>query len=74
MPGGICGQRANQADHIDPDGPDDLSNLQALCPFHHNHKTGVEAGRAAGALRRKIAAARFRPAESHPGLIPKGNL
>lgn len=66
---GICGARASHADHVNPDGPqDDLSNLQALCPNHHNHKTGREAGRAAGALRSRIAAARKRPAERHPGL------
>lgn len=68
-PGVICGARASHADHIDPDGPqDDLDNIQALCPPHHNHKTGVQAGLASGALRRELAAKRTRPQPRHPGL------
>jgi 5-methylcytosine-specific restriction endonuclease McrA len=70
MPGGICGQRANQADHVDPKGPDELGNLQSLCPVHHSIKSSREGGRAMGEIRRRIAAARRRPADPHPGLRP----
>jgi len=66
--GVVCGRVANQADHINPDGPDEMWNLQALCPGHHATKSGREAGFAAGKARRAMAAARFRKPERHPGL------
>jgi hypothetical protein len=65
----ICGQAANQCDHINPDGPDELWNLQALCPMHHKFKSGTEAGMAWGKIRRQMAAARYRPQPRHPGLL-----
>jgi 5-methylcytosine-specific restriction endonuclease McrA len=64
----ICGLPASQVDHINPGGPDELWNLQALCPGHHASKTGREAGAAWGKLRRQMATARHRPGERHPGL------
>ena len=70
LAGGICGQRANQADHVDPKGPDELGNLQSLCPVHHSIKSSREGGRAMGEIRRRIAAAKRRPAGAHPGLRP----
>jgi 5-methylcytosine-specific restriction endonuclease McrA len=69
-PGVLCGAPASHADHIDPDGPqDDLDNLQALCPPHHNHKTSSEAGSTWAGIRRAMIAKRTRPSERHPGLV-----
>jgi 5-methylcytosine-specific restriction endonuclease McrA len=65
---GICGARANQVDHIDPNGGDDPSNLQSLCPPHHAIKSSREGGRAFGAIRKRMAAAKYRKPERHPGL------
>jgi hypothetical protein len=39
-----CGGVATEADHIDPDGPNDLRNLQALCRPCHLIKTGRAGG------------------------------
>jgi len=70
QPGVLCGAHASHADHIDPDGPqDDLDNLQALCPRHHNRKTSSEAGRTWAAIRRDMIAKRTRPVPPHPGLV-----
>jgi 5-methylcytosine-specific restriction endonuclease McrA len=70
--GVICGILATDVDHIDPGGPqDDPDNLWSLCGAHHKRKSSAEAGRAAGVIRRRIAAARLRPAERHPGLLDK---
>jgi 5-methylcytosine-specific restriction protein A len=69
VPGGICGASANQVDHADPLGGDGMDNLQSLCQPHHAIKSGREGGRASGALRSRIAAARYRKPEAHPGLI-----
>ncbi|MEU5976376.1 HNH endonuclease signature motif containing protein [Streptomyces sp. NPDC047315] len=66
-PGGICGEPATDVDHITPahlGGSDDEVNLQALCRWHHDQKTGREASAAAHAL-----PPRTRPAEAHPGLL-----
>jgi 5-methylcytosine-specific restriction protein A len=41
----LCGQPANQVDHVVPKhkgGTDDESNLVSLCTFHHAKKTGRE--------------------------------
>lgn len=51
-----CGRPANQVDHIlnwESGGSDDLSNLQALCEYHHSEKTSGEGARAANARRLK---------------------
>lgn len=45
----ICGQQANEVDHIVPrseGGTDDPGNLQAICRPHHRIKTQEEATRA----------------------------
>jgi 5-methylcytosine-specific restriction endonuclease McrA len=59
--GEICGLEASDVDHIEPGDNHDLSNLQALCRFHHLRKTG---GETAGAR-----PARARPVPRHPGLL-----
>lgn len=67
-PQGICGTPANQVDHITPawlGGTDDDDNLQALCPHHHNIKSGREGGQAAAAKR----IPKRRPQDKHPGLL-----
>lgn len=57
-----CLAYANQCDHIDRKGTDDLSNLQALCSYHHGVKSSREGGRA-----RAAAAGTTTPAP-HPGI------
>lgn len=57
-----CGRYANQVDHISGPDSDELSNLQALCEWHHASKTGKQ-GRAA-----QLAKLNRRPEEPHPGL------
>jgi 5-methylcytosine-specific restriction endonuclease McrA len=68
--GGACGAHANQVDHkvgAQTGGSDELSNLWALCEWHHNRKTGREASAVAHAQPPKA-----RPAEPHPGMIQPG--
>ena len=54
-----CTVIATQADHVDRNGSDDLTNLQAVCAQCHNVKTIAE--------RPKKPTIR-RPREPHPGL------
>ncbi|MBN9209342.1 MAG: HNH endonuclease [Microbacterium ginsengisoli] len=64
-----CGRRARDVDHrIRPadGGTDDPSNLQALCGWHHDQKSGREGGVASGRARR---AKRDAAAPIHPGLV-----
>jgi 5-methylcytosine-specific restriction protein A len=62
-----CGAHANQVDHIDDRLDHSYRNLQALCEWHHNKKSGRQGGTASqAARRRKEAAAEKR----HPGLLP----
>jgi 5-methylcytosine-specific restriction protein A len=61
-----CLAHANQVDHIEPGGPDEDWNLQALCAYHHGKKSGREGGIASGKARAKKAAA-SKPL--HPGLL-----
>lgn len=65
--GGPCSEPANQVDHIVPTsmgGGEGDDNLQSLCEWHHNQKTGREASAFAHAK-----PPRARPQEQHPGLI-----
>lgn len=58
-----CGLPANQVDHIIPDsqgGSNADTNLQALCPWHHQRKSSSEGGRGNRQAGRK---------PKHPGLI-----
>lgn len=61
--------RATHADHVIPamdGGSDDPSNLQALCPPHHEVKTAREAGRARGVQKARAADKGKRPRELSP--------
>jgi 5-methylcytosine-specific restriction enzyme A len=68
VPHGICGEAANEVDHIRRGGGHDLSNLRSLCSPHHKIKSSGEGGAAAGRLRREIADRKTRVPERHPGL------
>lgn len=62
----LCGDRANQADHIVPQhlgGPDTVENLQPLCEQHHRARSSSQGG-TARAKRYK------RRQPKHPGLRP----
>ena len=60
-----CGAPAVDCDHIVRGDDHSLSNLQALCAWHHKRKTARESAEA-----RKLARSeRIRPEPPHPGLI-----
>lgn len=59
-----CGRPANQVDHIQPGRDDTLENLQALCRWHHAHKSSAE-----GNAARRRPRQRNDDHETHPGLI-----
>lgn len=63
--GNLCGERANQADHIVPGDDHSKANLRALCAWHHKQKSASEGGNAAAARR----PSRHRPPEAHPGMV-----
>lgn len=62
---GICGQPANQVDHINDPHDHSDDNLQSLCAWHHRKKTEGESAEA----RRRIAAKGKMPVRKHPGLL-----
>lgn len=62
--GDLCGAPANQVDHVEPGDNHDLSNLQALCRWHHARKSSRE-----GVAARRPRATQARPPETHPGLL-----
>ncbi len=61
--GYLCGQPANQCDHIVAGDNHELDNLQALCRWHHARKSSQE-GNAAHPRR----PSQRRPPEKHPAL------
>lgn len=61
--GALCGAYADQADHINRHGPDELSNMRALCAYHHGIKTSTEGNAERWRYRRA------RDPEPHPGVI-----
>lgn len=61
---GICGTAATEVDHIKPGDNHDMTNLQAICHWHHARKSSKEGN----AAKIKIAP-RNRPQEKHPGLL-----
>ena len=64
--GSRCEERATDVDHIVAGDDHSLTNLQALCSWHHDRKTAREA---AEARRRRPRPSRRRPPEAHPGLL-----
>lgn len=59
-----CSEVGTEVDHVNPGDNHDLSNLQAICSWHHGKKSSAE-GRAA-----KIKLEpRYRKPEKHPGSI-----
>lgn len=60
--GTICGEPATEVDHIIPGDNHDLSNLQAICTWHHRRKSSAE-----GAAARTKFESRYRKPEAHPG-------
>lgn len=71
----ICHQPgADTVDHVIPGDRHDRANLRPVHdrtpPHCHRAKSSREGGQAAGQARRARAAARNRPPEPHPGLIP----
>lgn len=63
-----CKERATDVDHIKRGDDHRLVNLQALCGWHHDKKTGREAGIEVNKKRKEIRN-RMRRTEQHPGLI-----
>jgi nitrite reductase/ring-hydroxylating ferredoxin subunit len=62
--GRLCGEWANQCDHVVAGDDHDLDNLQALCQWHHARKSSQE-----GAAARKPRPTMAAPAEPHPAFI-----
>lgn len=62
--GVLCGEPANQVDHIEHGDDHSLDNLQALCRWHHARKSSAE-----GAAARRPRASRSRAPEAHPGMV-----
>ncbi|MDN4476616.1 HNH endonuclease signature motif containing protein [Demequina sp. SYSU T00192] len=62
--GALCRDHANQVDHIIRGDNHDLSNLRALCVWHHARKTSAE-----GNAARRPRPTRKRAPEAHPGLL-----
>ena len=46
--GAMCGEPANQVDHIEPGDDHSLDNLQSLCRWHHARKSSAEGAAARG--------------------------
>ena len=59
----VCGEPANEVDHILQGDDHSLENLQLLCSKHHVSKTNTENFN----RRAKKMALRKRPQEGHPG-------
>lgn len=64
----ICGDFANEVDHIQHGDDHSDGNLQALCSWHHARKSSSEGG-AARAVKRRQIRSKYRRTEDHPGLL-----
>lgn len=58
-----CIKRATDVDHIINGGSHELTNLRALCAWHHSRKSSAEGN----AARKRVSMRRKAP--PHPGLI-----
>ncbi|AWY07567.1 HNH endonuclease [Streptomyces phage Yosif] len=63
-----CPEPATDVDHIKAGDDHSMSNLRALCSWHHARKSSGE-GAAAKARARRRQDKKFRRDEDHPGLI-----
>lgn len=59
-----CTEAATDVDHIGDRHDHSLTNLQALCRWHHDRKTSADRN----AMQRRPSTTR--PREPHPGLLP----
>ena len=66
--GDRCLEPADDVDHIVPSDDHSHENLQSLCGWHHDKKSGAEGARARAAVRRRHDK-KFRRTEGHPGLL-----
>lgn len=69
-----CFDKPNAVDHIIPHaegGTDEVANLQAICPWHHQKKSSAEGGRGSQRSYAKMRESVLREPEKHPGLIDK---
>jgi 5-methylcytosine-specific restriction enzyme A len=71
--GRIChlcgGPGATEVDHVTAGDDHGEANLRPAHKACHARKSSSEGGTAAGQARKARAAARYRPAEPHPGLL-----
>lgn len=67
--GQSCGKPANQVDHVRAGDDHSEENLQALCEWHHNQKSGREGAEASRKARAQRATRFRRTEERHPGLL-----
>jgi hypothetical protein len=58
-----CGRAARDVDHRDRLGGHELTNLRALCSWHHSRKTSSEGNNA------RVRITTKRAVELHPGFI-----
>lgn len=63
--GVLCGAPAREVDHIVAGDNHDLSNLRAICTWHHRRKSSAEGNYSP---RRRKRPSKFRTPERHPGL------
>lgn len=59
--GTICGELATEVDHVVAGDNHALTNLQAICTWHHRRKSSAE-----GAAARPKFESRLRKQEAHP--------
>lgn len=60
-----CPNEATDADHVRSGDNHSLSNLQALCGYHHGKKSSAEGIAAMNEIRQEVSQ-RFRSEEQHP--------
>ena len=67
----VCGlPGATEVDHVIPGDDHSSANLRPIHKACHARKSSREGGAASGKASKARAAARYRPAEQHPGVIP----